>query len=158
MSEEAWDSRCEWLRTMGETYFVVCILDEEGMVVASGTVFMEKKLCVIFSLRFSISPLLVISLYTRLTFTTFSVHNMGTVAHIQDLAVARNQKGKKMGLRILQALVYAATESGCYKILVHCTQANEAFHAQCGFVREGSGMVLSMNRKPAVEPYMQATQ
>jgi hypothetical protein len=45
-----------------------------------------------------------------------STHNMGVVAHIQDIAVARTQKGKKMGLRILEALVHAATEYGAYKV------------------------------------------
>jgi glucosamine-phosphate N-acetyltransferase len=90
--------------------------------------------------------------------TTHSTHNMGIVAQIQDIAVARNQKGKKMGLRILEALVYAATESGAYKTVVHCAEANEAFHAQCGFMRDGSSMVLPLNRRPAPEPYALATQ
>jgi hypothetical protein len=37
--------------------------------------------------------------------------------------------------------------------IVNCTEANEAFHAQCGFVREGSLMVLQ-NTKKAVESYV----
>src|SRR5579871_3642559 len=41
---------------------------------------------------------------------------MGIAAHIQDIAVARTQKGKRMGLRVLEALVYAASEYGAYKV------------------------------------------
>ena len=41
---------------------------------------------------------------------------MGIVAHVQDIAVARTQKGKKMGLRVLEALVHAATEYGAFKV------------------------------------------
>jgi len=47
---------------------------------------------------------------------SISTHNMGIVAHIQDIVVARTQKGKKMGLRVLEALVHAATEYGAYKV------------------------------------------
>ena len=41
---------------------------------------------------------------------------MGIVAHVHDIAVARTQKGKRMGLRVLEALVYAAAEYGAYKV------------------------------------------
>jgi hypothetical protein len=41
---------------------------------------------------------------------------MGIVAHVQDIAVARTQKGKRIGLRVLEALVYAAAEYGAYKV------------------------------------------
>lgn len=40
-----------------------------------------------------------------------------------------------------------------WQTIVNCTEANEAFHAQCGFVREGSQMVLQ-NVKKAVEGYV----
>lgn len=44
-------------------------------------------------------------------------------------------------------------EIDCVQTIVNCTEANEAFHAQCGFVREGSLMVLQ-NTKKAVESYV----
>jgi len=124
VSEEAWEERCEWLRTMGSTYLVLVVtapnLDGTGeKIVASGTLMLERKF----------------------------VHNMGIVGHVEDVAVGRDQKGKKMGLRILEALLYAATAKGCYKTIVNCTESNEAFHAQCGFSKEGSQMVLHHVRK-----------
>lgn len=88
VGEDVWEARCEWLRRNSDNYFIVVILDPEDTVVATGTVLFERK------------------------FT----HNMGIVAHVEDIAVARTQRGKKMGLRVLEALVHAATEYGAYKV------------------------------------------
>jgi glucosamine-phosphate N-acetyltransferase len=143
VSEDMWSERCEWLRSMNSTYFIVVItgpnLDgTDEKVVATGTLFFEHKF----------------------------LHGLGVVGHIEDIAVAKDQKGKKMGLRILEALTYAAEQRGCYKVggvglldtslsitnsriqtMVNCTDGNEAFHAQAGFSKEGSQMVLHHIRK-----------
>jgi glucosamine-phosphate N-acetyltransferase len=44
VSEDVWDARMQWLSGVGDTYFIVVILDEEGMVVASGALLLERKL------------------------------------------------------------------------------------------------------------------
>ena len=93
VSECKWRERCEWLRSMSSTYFIVVITEQyrngtDERVVASGTVFFENKF----------------------------LHGLGVVGHIEDIAVAPDQKGKRMGLRILDALVFAAKERGCYKV------------------------------------------
>lgn len=88
VGEEVWEERCEWLRTMSSTYFILVVVNPEDRIVASGTLMMERKF----------------------------VHNLGTVGHVEDLAVARDQKGKKMGLRVLEALVHVAQTAGCYKV------------------------------------------
>lgn len=88
VGEDIWDERCEWLRTMGSTYYVLVVVNPEDKIVASGTLMMERKF----------------------------VHNLGIVGHVEDLAVARDQKGKKMGLRVLEALVHVAQVVGCYKV------------------------------------------
>ena len=61
--------------------------DREDRVVAAGTVFVERKF----------------------------VHNNGLVGHIEDIAVDANQQGKKLGLRIIEALKYIGAKKGCYK-------------------------------------------
>ncbi|KAE9968059.1 hypothetical protein EG327_011200 [Venturia inaequalis] len=127
VGEDVWEERCEWLRTMSSTYFILVVVNSEDRIVASGTLMMERKF----------------------------VHNLGTVGHVEDIAVARDQKGKKMGLRVLEALVHVAQTAGCYKTMVNCAEANEAFHAQCGFVREGSQMMLHhSSRKPTQEHWV----
>jgi glucosamine-phosphate N-acetyltransferase len=88
VGEDIWDERCEWLRSQSSTYYILVVVNEQDKVIATGTCMMERKF----------------------------IHNMGVVGHIEDLAVARDQKGKKMGLRVLEALVHVATCHGCYKV------------------------------------------
>ena len=45
-----------------------------------------------------------------------SIHNLGMVGHIEDIAVAADQQGKRLGLRIIQALDWLAERVGCYKV------------------------------------------
>jgi glucosamine-phosphate N-acetyltransferase len=44
------------------------------------------------------------------------IHELGLVGHIEDIAVAKDQQGKKLGLRIIQALDFVAEKVGCYKV------------------------------------------
>lgn len=45
-----------------------------------------------------------------------SIHNLGLVGHIEDIAVTKDQQGKRLGLRIIQALDYIGEKIGCYKV------------------------------------------
>ncbi len=47
---------------------------------------------------------------------TRSIHNLGLVGHIEDIVVNKDQQGKKLGLRIIEALDYIAEKIGCYKV------------------------------------------
>ena len=94
------------------TYHTLIILDSSGAIVGTGSVFVEKKF----------------------------IHNMGLVGHIEDIAVAKNQQGKKLGLRIIQALDFVAEGVGCYKCILDCSEANEGFYVKCGFKRAGLEM------------------
>jgi hypothetical protein len=46
VEEDVWDARCEWLERNKDTHFVLVVLDLDDMVVASGTLLFERKLCV----------------------------------------------------------------------------------------------------------------
>ncbi|RFU79654.1 glucosamine-phosphate n-acetyltransferase [Trichoderma arundinaceum] len=65
---------------------------------------------------------------------------LGKVGHIEDIAVAKDQQGKKLGLRLIQALDYVAEKIGCYKSILDCSDANEGFYVKCGFRRAGLQM------------------
>lgn len=70
------------------TDFTIAICDDrKDKVVAAGTIFVERKF----------------------------VHNNGLVGHIEDIAVDGQQQGKKLGLRIIQALKYIGAKRNCYK-------------------------------------------
>ena len=45
-----------------------------------------------------------------------SIHELGLVGHIEDIVVNKDQQGKKLGLRIIEALDYSAEKVGCYKV------------------------------------------
>lgn len=45
-----------------------------------------------------------------------SIHSLGRVGHIEDIAVAKNQQGKKLGLHIIHALDHIGSQVGCYKV------------------------------------------
>lgn len=69
-----------------------------------------------------------------------SIHNLGLVGHIEDIAVAKDQQGKKLGLKLIQALDFVAENVGCYKTILDCSEANEGFYVKCGFKRAGLEM------------------
>ncbi|KAG5995275.1 hypothetical protein E4U43_003063 [Claviceps pusilla] len=68
------------------------------------------------------------------------IHSLGAVGHVEDIAVAKDQQGKKLGLRLIQALDHVAKEVGCYKCILDCSEANEGFYVKCGFRRAGLQM------------------
>lgn len=100
------------MNSIPSTYFILVILDPSQTIVGTGAVIVERKF----------------------------IHNMGLVGHIEDIAVAKNQQGKKLGLRIIQALDAVAKEVGCYKSILDCSEANEGFYVKCGFKRAGLEM------------------
>lgn len=44
MSEGKWDERFEFLRERKDTYYVLCMVDDQDTVVCTGTLMVEKKL------------------------------------------------------------------------------------------------------------------
>ncbi|CDS12398.1 hypothetical protein LRAMOSA04592 [Lichtheimia ramosa] len=91
------------------TDFTIAICDDrKDKVVAAGTIFVERKF----------------------------VHNNGLVGHIEDIAVDGQQQGKKLGLRIIQALKYIGAKRNCYKVILDCSAKNIPFYEKCGFTQK----------------------
>lgn len=95
-----------------ESYYIAVIEDAAGAVVATGALIIERKF----------------------------IHSLGAVGHIEDIAVAKDQQGKRLGLRLIQALDFVAERVGCYKSILDCSEANEGFYVKCGFRRAGLQM------------------
>ncbi|KAK3182164.1 Glucosamine-phosphate N-acetyltransferase-like protein [Lecanicillium sp. MT-2017a] len=98
-----------------EGYYILVVEDAartEQAVVATGALVVERKF----------------------------IHGLGKAGHIEDIAVAKDQQGKKLGLRVIQALDYVAANVGCYKTILDCSEANEGFYIKCGFRRAGLEM------------------
>ena len=80
-----------------QVYFPIVIISKaDDKVVGTGTVFMEKKF----------------------------LRGLSTVGHIEDIAVDKDQQGKKLGLRIIQALTGISEGLGAYKTILNCNDDN----------------------------------
>lgn len=77
---------------------------------------------------------------SRTKLTSCSIHHLGLVGHIEDIAVAKDQQGKKLGLKLIQALDFIAEKVGCYKCILDCSEPNEGFYVKCGYKRAGLEM------------------
>lgn len=88
-----------------EIYFPRVIADENDKVVATGMLFVEQKL----------------------------IHGCGKVGHIEDIAVAKSQQGKKLGNFLIEQLSVISKENGCYKVILDCSQHNVGFYEKCGY-------------------------
>ncbi|EAT85219.1 glucosamine 6-phosphate N-acetyltransferase [Parastagonospora nodorum] len=112
VTEEQWNERYTWMSARNDTYYLLCITDSANAIVGTGALIVERKF----------------------------IHQLGLVGHIEDIAVAKDQQGKKLGLRIIQALDFVAEKVGCYKTILDCSEANEGFYVKCGFKRAGLEM------------------
>ncbi|KAJ5895810.1 Glucosamine 6-phosphate N-acetyltransferase [Penicillium subrubescens] len=112
ISEEAWDQRYDWIASRNDEYYMLVVCDGQDNIVGTGSLIVERKF----------------------------IHSLGMVGHIEDIAVEKNQQGKKLGLRIIQALDFVAEKVGCYKSILDCSEANEGFYVKCGFKRAGLEM------------------
>lgn len=130
--EAAWVAQFNAMRAAPKTYYPIVIIDKASdRIVGVGCVFIERKF----------------------------LRGLGSVGHIEDIAVDKNQQGKKLGLRIIQALTYISENSGCYKTILNCSDANiraysrcfslvdlilrfpTAFYQKCGYVKKENEMV-----------------
>ncbi|CAG8365198.1 unnamed protein product [Penicillium salamii] len=112
ITEEAWNKRYEWITSRNDEYYMLVVCDGEDRIVGTGSLIVERKF----------------------------IHSLGMVGHIEDIAVEKNQQGKKLGLRIIQALDHVAAQVGCYKSILDCSEVNEGFYVKCGFKRAGLEM------------------
>ena len=85
------------MRDAPHTYYQIVVVDKASdEIVGVGCVFIEKKF----------------------------LRGLGSVGHIEDIAVDKKQQGKKIGLRIINALTHISESSGCYKTILNCSDDN----------------------------------
>lgn len=66
------------------------------------------------------------------------IHNFGKVAHIEDVVVDTSMRGYGMGRKLLE--IAEKECSGCYKIILDCSDENTPFYEKCGYTRKGNEM------------------
>lgn len=107
ISEEQWNQRYDWIRSRNDEYYMLVICDGADRVVGTGSLIVERKF----------------------------IHSLGMVGHIEDIAVEKGQQGKKLGLRIIQALDYVAAHVGCYKVCCYLCFGSLMLVSECVCVR-----------------------
>lgn len=74
------------------------------------------------------------------------IHGLGVVGHIEDIAVAEGQQGKKLGWHLITALVELGKKAGTYKIILDCDKKNVGFYEKCGFNIAGVEMQIRFDK------------
>ncbi|KAF9974248.1 Glucosamine-phosphate N-acetyltransferase-like protein [Actinomortierella ambigua] len=105
----------ESMRRCPGVYHTVVIEDlAQSRIVACGTLLVEQKF----------------------------IRNSGKAGHIEDIVVHDSQRGKKFGIRLIDQLRYLGQQLGCYKLLLTCSESNEAFYQKSDFARKDLHMAL----------------
>jgi glucosamine-phosphate N-acetyltransferase len=61
------------------------------------------------------------------------IHNMGKVAHIEDVVVHSQYRGQQLGKLLIDTAITIANDLNCYKIILDCSDNNIGFYKKCGF-------------------------
>ncbi|KAJ3351601.1 Glucosamine-phosphate N-acetyltransferase-like protein [Allomyces javanicus] len=119
IERDAFNERFAYFQKHNDTYCPLVIEDTNvGKVVGAGTVVIEHKF----------------------------LHELGKVGHIEDIVVDANQRGKKLGLRVIAALVFISKQLGSYKTILNCSEGNIGFYEKCGFTKKEVEMVMYHNK------------
>lgn len=76
-----------------------------GTIVGTGTLFVERKL----------------------------IHGLSKVGHIEDVVVNQEERGRGIGISVVNKLVSYAEQQGCYKVILDCKKSNAGFYEKAGF-------------------------
>lgn len=61
------------------------------------------------------------------------IHKCGRVGHIEDVVVDKSARGLGLGKIMIKYLTMEAKNSGCYKVILDCSEDNVGFYKKCGF-------------------------
>jgi glucosamine-phosphate N-acetyltransferase len=84
------------------------VIEKEGQIVATGTLFIEQKI----------------------------LRNTGKCGHIEDIVRAKRDDCKGIGGVVVKTLREIGEAMGCYKIILDCKEELLGFYGSCGFERK----------------------
>lgn len=70
------------------------------------------------------------------------IHKCGSVAHIEDVCINPEYRGKGYGKKIIQLLVDISKVNNCYKVILDCNDENKSFYEKCGFNKTNNQMSI----------------
>ena len=84
---------------------IIIVIEDNNKIIGSGTLLIENKV----------------------------IHNMGLVAHIEDIVIHNNYRKQGLGKKIINELINISIQSNCYKIILDCNEKNVNFYQNSGF-------------------------
>lgn len=96
VSEADYAQTFDAMRSSNIYFSLVIVLRSTDAIVGAGTVFVEQKF----------------------------IRHLGQVGHIEDIVVDKSMQGRKLGLRIINALTGISEAKGCYKTILNCSEDN----------------------------------
>jgi glucosamine-phosphate N-acetyltransferase len=69
------------------------------------------------------------------------IRGCNSCGHIEDVVVDSSYRGKQLGKRLIDRLREDAIHLKCYKIILDCSESNQAFYEKCGLQRKEIQMV-----------------
>jgi len=70
------------------------------------------------------------------------IHNISKIAHIEDICVDNNYRGKNYGKNLMNHLIDEAKKENCYKVTLYCKEDLENFYKSCNMEKNGVQMAI----------------
>ncbi|TPX63711.1 hypothetical protein SpCBS45565_g06419 [Spizellomyces sp. 'palustris'] len=124
MSKGDFMERYAYLKAHNHEYFTIVIEDtKKQTIVGAGTILVERKF----------------------------VHKNGLVGHIEDIVTHKEYRGLNLGKLVIETLKHIGKMTGCYKIILDCSDKNIPFYQKCGFAHKEFEMVLYIDENDAAK-------
>ena len=68
------------------------------------------------------------------------IHQGGKVGHIEDVVVSKENQGKGIGEKLINAVLDFAKQNQCYKTILDCNDDVKAFYEKLGFKKHNNCM------------------
>jgi glucosamine-phosphate N-acetyltransferase len=70
------------------------------------------------------------------------IHNISKIAHIEDICIDNNYRGKNYGKFLMNHLIDVAMKENCYKVTLYCKEDLEKFYKSCNMEKNGIQMAI----------------
>lgn len=105
----------QFLKTLNNNHQIIVIEDTiNNIIIGMGTIIIEQKI----------------------------IHNMGKVAHIEDIVIDTNYRKRGLATKLLTKLKSIAMHNKCYKIILNCNENLIKYYEKNGFLQKNIQMAI----------------
>ena len=97
----------KFVKSLNKEHMIYILFNETNEIVGCGTLLIENKL----------------------------IHNLGKVAHVEDVIISQKYRGKNLGKLLIDELKKKRQKKYYYKIILNCSKDLQKFYEKCGFVK-----------------------